>query len=175
MYRHNIMIYCLMVLLMAACDSGEDNDNNNNNNNNEEEEGQDAAINNGEFVPGDLIGKWAIVGELVTSSAEDPLDPLAPKPGQVLTDSWTIAQTAQGLSLTTPKGVIDGQGTADGGHFEVTFELSAGLWCQVIIDCYLQSPTTMIGTEEINYFSLDAVNGQPYPVAKEAWKFEGAK
>lgn len=148
----------LVLVLLAACDQGGDGNGQGNG---------DGAVS--------LVGTWAIVGTLVTSSAENPYDPLAPKPGQKMTDTWTIVKSAAGLDLTTPKGTIPGEPVAGGAHFYVSFEWESGVWITVTIDCTQNTATRMVGTEEIVYTGTNAVTGAPIPLGREAWTFEGTK
>ena len=150
----------LVLLLAAACDQGGDDNS--------------PGSGDGDGDPS-LIGTWGIVGTLVTSSAENPYDPNAPKPGQQMTDTWTIATGATGLDLTTPKGTVPGEATSGGAHFSVQFLWEAGVWITVTIDVMQSTASTIKGTEEIVYTGTNSVTGEPVPLGREAWTFEGTR
>jgi hypothetical protein len=64
---------------------------------------------------------------------------------------------------------------AGGAHFYVSFEWEAGVWITVTIDCVQNTATRMVGTEEIVYTGTNVVTGEPIPLGREAWTFEGTK
>jgi hypothetical protein len=68
-----------------------------------------------------------VLAELVTSNAENPNDPYAPKPGNLKTDAWSIQDTVAGPELTGSSGSIQGQYTNGGAVFEGTYPLGSGV------------------------------------------------
>lgn len=121
-----------------------------------------------------IAGTWLIHGKLVTSSAMNPNDRYAPKVGQVMIETWKIAKSAKGFTLTTPKGTVPGTAAGAGGHFRVRFPaniMGAACQIQVTIDAKPKGANALVGTEEVLYFMYDGI-GRLNPVpAREAWTF----
>ncbi|NPV63131.1 MAG: hypothetical protein HPY61_10990 [Methanotrichaceae archaeon] len=125
--------------------------------------------------PQDVIGTWDVLGELVTSPAEDPADPYAPKPGDIKPDTWTIADYGQGPVLTGSSGSIAGQYTENGALFEGTYDLGSAVYMVVRINCILSSSGSMYGTNENEFWGLNTVTGEFIKTGLESWKFKATK
>jgi len=129
----------------------------------------------GQAAPSDIVGTWDLVGELVTSPAEDPADPYAPKPGDIKPDTWIIADSGQGPVLTGSSGSIAGQYTEDGAVFEGTYSLGSAVYMVVHIECYMSSTSSMYGTIENEFWGINTVTGELIKTGIEAWKFQAIK
>jgi hypothetical protein len=126
-------------------------------------------------APQDLPGTWDILAELVTSSAENPNDPYAPKPGTIKPDVWTIQNSDSGPVLTGSSGSIQGQYTENGAVFEGNYPLGSGVYIVVRIECYMDSTASMIGTNENDYWGTNTVTGEMIKLGIESWKFKATK
>jgi hypothetical protein len=126
-------------------------------------------------APHDLIGTWDVLAELVTSSAENPNDPYAPKPGAIKPDVWTIQNGDLGPVLSGSSGSIQGKYTDNGGVFEGTYPLGSGVYIVVRIECYMDSTASMIGTNENDYWGTNTVTGEMIKLGIESWKFRATK
>ena len=72
------------------------------------------------------VGTWDVLAELVTSTAENPNDPYAPKPGTIKPDVWTIQNSDGGPVLTGSSGSIQGQYTENGAVLRGQLSLGLG-------------------------------------------------
>ena len=126
-------------------------------------------------APQDLLGTWDVLAELVTSSAENPNDPYAPKPGAIKPDVWTIQNSDLGPVLTGSSGSIQGKYTDNGAVFEGTYPLGSGVYIVVRIECYMDSTASMIGTNENDYWGTNTVTGEMIKLGIESWKFRATK
>lgn len=123
----------------------------------------------------DILGTWSVIGELVTSTAEDPNDPYAPKPGDIKPDTWIIDDSGSGPVLTGSSGSIQGQYTLNGAIFEGIYPLGSGVYMAVHIDAVLKRPTSMYGTTQNDYWGTNTVTGEMIKLGLEAWKFDATK
>lgn len=122
-----------------------------------------------------LPGTWNVVAELVTSTAENPNDPYAPKPGAIKLDTWTIRSSDDGPVLTGSSGSIQGQYTDSGAVFEGNYPLGSGVYIAVRIVCYMDSSASMYGTNENDYWGTNTVTGEMIKLGIESWKFRATK
>jgi hypothetical protein len=125
--------------------------------------------------PQDIIGSWDVLGELVTSPAEDPTNPYAPKPGDIKPDTWTISDYGQGPVLTGSSGSIAGLYTENGALFEGTYDLGSAVYMVVRINCILSSSGSMYGTNENEFWGMNTVTGEFIKTGLESWKFKATK
>jgi hypothetical protein len=123
----------------------------------------------------DILGTWNVIGELVTSTAENPNDPYAPKPGDIKPDTWKIDDYGSGPVLTGSSGSIQGQYTQNGAIFEGTYPLGSGVYMAVHIEAFLKKPTSMYGTIQNDYWGTNTVTGEMIKLGLEAWKFDATK
>jgi hypothetical protein len=123
----------------------------------------------------DILGTWSIIGELVTSTAEDPYDPYAPKPGDIKPDTWKIDDFGSGPVLTGSSGSIQGQYAQNGAIFDGTYPLGSGVYMAVHIEALLKNPSSMYGTIQNDYWGTNTVTGEMIKLGLESWKFEAAK
>ena len=117
-----------------------------------------------------VVGKWAITGKLITTSATDKY---APKPGTIMHDTWSITKAKDEFVLATPKGKLPGKATEKGAIFGATFPFVAGVYITITIECFAKTAKSMYGTEEIVYTGTNSVTGAPVPLGREAWTFTG--
>jgi hypothetical protein len=122
-----------------------------------------------------ILGTWNVIGELVTSTAENPTDPYAPKPGNIKPDTWKIEDSDSGPILTGSSGSIQGQYSLDRALFEGTYPLGSGVYMVVHIEAFLKSPSSMYGTIQNDYWGTNTVTGEMIKLGLEAWKFEASK
>jgi hypothetical protein len=122
-----------------------------------------------------LPGTWNILGELVTSVAENPNDPNAPKPGDIKPDTWTIQNNQGAPVLTSSSGSIKGQYTDNGAVFDGGYTLTYGVYVSLHIECFMDSSASMYGTTENNFWGTNAMTGEMIRLGIESWKFRATK
>lgn len=122
-----------------------------------------------------LPGTWNVLAELVTSNAENPNDPYAPKPGNIKPDTWSIRDSAAGPILTGSSGSIQGQYMNGGAVFEGTYPLVSRVYVAVRIECVMDSTASMYGTNENDYWGTNTVTGEMIKLGIESWKFRATK
>jgi hypothetical protein len=122
-----------------------------------------------------LPGNWNVLAELVTSNAENPNDPYAPKPGNLKTDAWRIQDSVAGPILTGSSGSVQGQYTNGGAVFVGTYPLGSGVYVAIKIDCVMDSTASMYGTNENDYWGTNTVTGEMIKLGIESWKFRATK
>jgi hypothetical protein len=121
---------------------------------------------------GYVTGTWNIIGELVATPSDDPY---APKPGAITTDTWKIADSKEGLALTSSKGTISGQYTGNGAVFDGNYPLGSGMYMVVHIECFMSDSSSMYGTINNDYWYINAVTNVPIKTGLEAWKFRAKR
>ena len=112
----------------------------------------------------------------MASTAENPNDPYAPKPGSLKPDTWSIYDSdGSGPVLKGSAGTISGQYTDNGAVFEGTYPIGSGVYQVVHTDCLLCGSSAMYGTIENDYWGTNAGTGEMIKLGIESWKFRASK
>jgi hypothetical protein len=137
----------------------------------------------GSGTPSSVAGGWSVTATLVSSSAPDLVyaEGERPRAGKQQVSEWIIEVADDGsLTLTSSMGVIVGQATADGAHFEHAFPSvdltaygspGATLETDLVIDCFVREGG-MTGTEQVHYTVVPASAQATIPNGMESWTFE---
>ena len=102
----------------------------------------------------------------------------APPVGATITDSWTITQTNDGLSLQDSNGTLVGQANAFGAVFTQDTAVGIGggniFHAGATITCQLQ-PDGLTGGIQNSFYTLTTPAGSTTIAARETWTFTGVK
>ncbi len=126
----------------------------------------------------DILGTWNVIGKIVTTCSTDPN---APQPGSLMPPQiWSITNSANGPILTSDKGSVSGQYTANGAMFEFTTTLGSDpsygrTDCLTQIECYADSPASMYGTVVNHYIQTIYITGATFERCREAIQFSASK
>jgi hypothetical protein len=133
-------------------------------------------------APQDVIGTWSVTGQIVTTcSLDEAQDPNALQPGSLMAPQiWTIADSANGPILTSDKGSVTGQYTANGAVFQFDVTLASDpsygrTDCLTQIECYADSPTSMYGTVVNHFIQTIYITGATFERCNEAIQFRATK
>ncbi len=137
-----------------------------------------ALIPMGACSPQDILGTWTVIGQIVTTCSTDPN---APQPGSFMPPQiWSITNSANGPILTSDKGSVTGQYTANGAMFEFTTTLGSDpsygrTDCLTQIECQADSPTSMVGTVVNHWIRTIYITGSTFEECREAIQFSATK